>query len=333
MSNAGEKASLNLTDNDSPIMKGKKGNFDTYYNVQAACGEDQIITYCEVVLSGNDKAQLVPALKGIVQNTGKTVDKALADADYGNLNSFEYMEQNNIDGYVPYQYMNTTYEDKPFHATHFSYDKEKDVYCCPNDELLEFYRIRIDKNRQQEFRCYRTNACKQCPFQKQCCKPKSVRRVIERETRQELRDQMKQKLNSADGQKIYQKRLHPIESIFGQLKYNLKYTHFLLRGLEKVKAEFTLMCLTHNLRKMIDYFARFLPFWSHLSAFRSQKNENLTLPRNVNELNPNTLNILLILLNNTNFLKVFICFHSRSPCVATLKIFNVAKGKKNPSDW
>jgi len=297
-------------------MRGKKGEFDTYYNVQAACGENQIITYCETVLEGNDKAQLVPALKGIAQNTGQTVSKVLADADYGNFDSFEYMAQNHIDGYVPYQYMNTSYEDKPFHATKFSYDKDKDTYCCPNNEILEFYRIRVAKDRQQEFRCYRTNACKQCPFQKECCNPKSARRVIERETRQELRDQMKEKLNSLDGQKIYQKRLHPIEAIFGQLKYNLKYTHFLLRGLEKVKAEFTLMCLTHNLRKMIGYFAHFLTIWSHLSSLWGQKNENLALPRNVNELSLNTLGILIISLDNTSFLKVFNCFHSRSACYA-----------------
>jgi len=306
-------------------MRGKKGDFDTYYNVQAACGENQIITYCEAVLEGNDKAQLVPALKGIAQNTSQTVGVVLADADYGNFDSFEYMAQNHIEGYVPYQYMNTSYEDKPFHATHFSYDKDRDIYRCPNDEILEFYRIRTVKDRQQEFRCYRTNACKQCPFQKECCKPKSVRRVIERETRQELRDQMKEKLNSSDGQKIYQKRLHPIEAIFGQLKYNLKYTHFLLRGLEKVKAEFTLMCLTHNLRKMIGYLAYILPIWSHLSSFWSQKNENLALPRNVNELSLNTLVILIMSLNSTYFLKVFNCFHSRSACVAIADKNNMSK--------
>ncbi len=51
--------------------KGKKGNFDTNYNVQVACSEDQIISYCNVVTLGNDKAQLVPALQGIQANTGQ----------------------------------------------------------------------------------------------------------------------------------------------------------------------------------------------------------------------------------------------------------------------
>lgn len=73
LSNEDSKTSINLTDPDSPMMKGKKGEFDTYYNVQAACGEDQIITYCDVVLNGNDKTQLIPALQGIAQNTGKSI--------------------------------------------------------------------------------------------------------------------------------------------------------------------------------------------------------------------------------------------------------------------
>lgn len=141
--------------------------------------------------------------------------KALADADCGNLNSYEYMEQNHIEGYVPYQYMNTTYEDKPFHSSHFIYDNENEQYICPNKELLEFYRTKTNEKRQQTFRCYRTNGCKQCPFQKECCKSGLARRVIEREARQYLREQIKQRLNSPQGKEIYLKRLHPIESLFG----------------------------------------------------------------------------------------------------------------------
>jgi len=48
---------VNLTDPDAPIMKGKKGNFDTNYNIQASCGEDQVITFCDVIVKGNDKAE------------------------------------------------------------------------------------------------------------------------------------------------------------------------------------------------------------------------------------------------------------------------------------
>ena len=97
-----------------------------------------------------------------------------------------------------------------------------------------------------------------CSFKKECLSPSRNRRVIKREVRQELRDQMKEKLSTPEGKKIYQQRFHPVESIFGQLKYNLGYQQFLLRGIQKVKAEFTLMCIAHNLRKTIGQLACFL---------------------------------------------------------------------------
>ena len=241
---------MNLTDPDAPIMRGKKGNFDTNYNVQVACNEDQIISYTDVVTDGNDKAQLIPALVGIEQNTGKKVETVLADADYGTFDSFEYMDNNDIKGYVPYRDMNSTFEDQPFHSSHFIYDIDQDVYICPQSQKLSFLRIREDSRVNKKYRDYRSDACKACPFKNQCCTKNVARRVISREVRQGLRDEMKKRLNSEQGAKIYRRRLHPIEAIFGHFKYNLGYTRFLLRGLNKVKAEFTLICLAHNLRKL-----------------------------------------------------------------------------------
>jgi len=277
LSTMDEEACLNLTDADSVIMKGKKGDFNTNYNVQAACGEDQIITYTDVVLAGNDKAQLAPALKGITQNTGKPVKQVLADADYGTFASLEYMDKNDIEGFVPYRNMNATYE-KTYASGNFVYNKEKDTYACPAGHDLSFYRTSIDKQNNHNNKNYRTDACLTCPFQKQCCQKGTARRVIKREVRQDLKDEMKERLKSEDGRAIYKKRLHPIEALFGQLKFNLGYQQFLLRGLEKVKAEFTLMCLTHNLRKLIAKLAQLLIIWSVSWRFLTLNLKNFISP-------------------------------------------------------
>lgn len=254
------RSKINLTDSDAPIMKGKKGNFDTMYNVQIGCNENQFIGYCDVVTHGNDKAQLVPTLAGIERITKQNVNIILADGDYGTLDSFEYMEQNNIEGYVPYKDMNTIFEDKPYHHSHFKYDNETDQYICPNNKVLRFRRIRENKQRNQKFKEYRTDECRNCTYQKLCCPKGVARRVISRELRQGLRDQMKQRLNREEGAKVYQRRLHPIEAIFGHIKYNLGYTYFLLRGLEKVKSEFAIMCISYNLLKLADYHSQIFNF-------------------------------------------------------------------------
>ncbi len=134
----------NLTDPDAPIMKGKKGEFDTFFNVQVACNENQIINHCDVVISGNDKSQLIPALEGIVSNTGTKVKIALADADYGTFDSFEFMANNGIRGYVPFRDMNSTFDDNPFHSSHFEYHAKDDTSVCPVNKILKNVGTSID---------------------------------------------------------------------------------------------------------------------------------------------------------------------------------------------
>ena len=65
---------------------------------------------------------------------------------------------------------------------------------------------------------------------------------------------MRKKLSTPEGKQIYSKRMITVEPVFGNLSQNLGFREFLLRGLEKVKGEFSLMCSAHNLLKI----ARFL---------------------------------------------------------------------------
>ena len=63
-------------------------------------------------------------------------------------------------------------------------------------------------------------------------------------------DRMCRKLKTKEGKKIYSKRKESVEAVFGQIKQARGFRQFLLRGLEKVKAEWRLICLGHNLLKM-----------------------------------------------------------------------------------
>ena len=69
--------------------------------------------------------------------------------------------------------------------------------------------------------------------------------------REPLQKEMRKKLTSKEGKEKYFKRQYTIEPIFGHLKFNLGYRSFLLRGLKKVNAEFQLICIGWNLKKML----------------------------------------------------------------------------------
>jgi hypothetical protein len=64
------------------------------------------------------------------------------------------------------------------------------------------------------------------------------------------------KLRSAQGRKEYTKRMHTVEPPFGHIKLNLGYRHFLVRGAYKVKGEFNLMCIGHNLKKIWNFIKK-----------------------------------------------------------------------------
>jgi transposase len=65
-----------------------------------------------------------------------------------------------------------------------------------------------------------------------------------------VKEQMRQKLASATGKVLYAARKRIVEPVFGQMKGARGIRGFLLRGLEKVAAEWQLICLTHNLLKI-----------------------------------------------------------------------------------
>jgi len=65
-----------------------------------------------------------------------------------------------------------------------------------------------------------------------------------------LREQMKQKLKTEAGRDLYRMRKAIVEPVFGQIKEWRGFRRFLLRGLHKVRAEWKLICLTHNLLKL-----------------------------------------------------------------------------------
>lgn len=65
-----------------------------------------------------------------------------------------------------------------------------------------------------------------------------------------VKERMVRKLRTKRGQKIYGKRKGTVEPVFGQIKQVRGFRQFLLRGLEAVRGEWKLICLTHNLLKL-----------------------------------------------------------------------------------
>jgi hypothetical protein len=63
------------------------------------------------------------------------------------------------------------------------------------------------------------------------------------------KERMQRKLRTRKGRRIYARRKAIVEPVFGQIK-GRGFRQFLLRGEQKVRGEWSLICATHNLRKL-----------------------------------------------------------------------------------
>ena len=254
-----EDKKINLTDSDSRFMKERKGVITPSYNCQVSVTEEQVIVGAEVVVDGNDRKQLVPMIEETEEVAEEDVEEVVADSGYGSYDNYEYLSDKKKEGYIPDQYFekdkNGEYirSEMRYHKENFIYDKKNNKYICPEGKELRFYKDRdsdkgVMKRRQS---IYKGTECYYCGVKRECTKAEY--RTIAREKREELRDEMRQRLKTEEGKEKYKKRLHIVESIFGHLKYNLGYKRFLLRTLEKVRGEFKLMCIGYNLKKIFRY--------------------------------------------------------------------------------
>ncbi len=63
-------------------------------------------------------------------------------------------------------------------------------------------------------------------------------------------DKMTRKLQTKAGAAVYAARKSIVEPVFGQVKQARGFRQFLLRGIKKVRGEWALVCLTHNILKI-----------------------------------------------------------------------------------
>ena len=91
--------------------------------------------------------------------------------------------------------------------------------------------IATERQKHDEYK----EACPQGPL------PKGATRV----------DRMRRKLKTKAGKAVYAARKAIVEPVFGQIKQARGFRQFLLRGIDKVRGEWALVCLTHNILNAI----------------------------------------------------------------------------------
>ncbi len=88
-----------------------------------------------------------------------------------------------------------------------------------------------------------------CPLRSLCHKFK-YNRIIERNHNLiRLKSQARTLLTSEQGIAKRKQRCWDVEAVFGNIKQNMNFKRFMLRGIDKVNVEIGLIAMAHNLKK------------------------------------------------------------------------------------
>lgn len=245
------KVKINLTDNEAKYIKNK-GCIDLNYNCQAAITEDGIIVGAYTSNNCSDRPETIKSVNIAEQNTKEQYNEILADSGFASYDAFEQLYNRNKIIYIPDQQMNAEAEKEqnPYHRNHFVYNEQKDCFICPENKELPFCKNNTHKRNKQQSKVYICKDCPECEKQPLCTKGKY--RQVHVEKREFLRHEIRERLNSKEGKLKYLKRLR-IESVFGNIKHNLNYLHLYLKGIKKTTAEWQLICIGHNLKKIYQF--------------------------------------------------------------------------------
>lgn len=231
------------------------------YNVQIGT-EGQFVVGFSVHGRAGDSPCLIPHLEGMRTHLGHLPKAVVADAAYGSEENYAYLEQHGLDNYVKYItfYQDTHHYRQPeiirkhqFRAENFGYDPEHDEFICPAQKRLHFQytaRHTTDNNYQSARRYYECYDCTDCPLKPQCTQAKGNRKIRISFRLLEYRRQARANLTSEVGQRLRAARSVEPETVYGHLKHNMDFRRFHLRGSEKVKTEWGLVSIAHNMKKL-----------------------------------------------------------------------------------
>ena len=274
----GERNSYSKTDPDATFMRMKEdamnnGQTKPGYNVQIAT-ENQFITNYGIYWRPTDWGTMIPFLDSFRERYGSQSDEVVADSGYGNEANYAYMEDNGIDAYVKYNMFHAEtkrrYAGNAFLVRNMYYNAKEDYYVCPMGQHMERCGTRhpvSDLGYRSEVAVYRAVNCKGCPFRGMCYKGRSDRRTVEVNHRADrFKRQARELLTSERGMMHRSNRPIEPEAVFGDIKFNHGFRRFRLKSTKKVKVEFGLVALAHNLRKYSVILSDRMAEQTHASA-------------------------------------------------------------------
>ena len=259
------------TDPDSRIARkpGKLTNlyYTTHYSVDS---KTKIIT--DVLSTHADQSDSGTLLE-IVKRTEERLDKnglkiktVAADRNYCSGKNLRELEEKGIEPFIPTQkHPNTT---GGIDKSNFDYDSQSDVYICPTGNIMKYC---YTTKREAKVYAVKNKECLDCPMREECTPGQKIRRVQHSIYKNEY-DRLFTRIRSYSGKKMRRIRQITTEPLFAEAKGNHGLSKFMTRGIEKAKKNSILIASIQNLKRLMAFCRRKLPY--------QMANENIMVFKN-----------------------------------------------------
>jgi transposase/IS5 family transposase len=244
------ESQISLTDPDSRAMAAHT-RVAVGYNAQIAVDtKHKLIVEQQVTNQVLDMGLLTETAEPAKEILGVETIDVVADKGYFKIEDIEACEKAGMEPYVPRPQRGPSVRKGLFRKDEFKYDPETDSFICPAGQRLTPYSSSALRQLKKINYANRT-ACRDCPLQARCTDNQF--RTVSRLENEAVLDRMQERL--AQRPEVLNQRRETVEHPFGSIKQWMNQGAFLMRGLEKVRAEFSLTALAYNLRRVLNLIA------------------------------------------------------------------------------
>lgn len=244
-----EDGQISTTDPDARAVIKHRNIVEVGYNIQATVEGDHLFVVDVYAGGVTDRADLGPAADRSQRLLEVEKIDLLADAGYHNGADIAYCERKGIRTFIPPGQQHQQ-KQEGFRKKDFRYDKDRDVYICPDGQELTHELTYKKHNSKRKYRVkrYGTSMCEGCPIRSKCT-TSAAGRKIERPNHQAHVDRNNSRVKRYYD--FYRLRQQIVEPVFGVWKRQWHFDHVILKGREKVEAETSLAAITWNIMRLM----------------------------------------------------------------------------------
>jgi transposase len=241
------ESQISLTDPDSRAMAAHT-RVAVGYNAQIAVDtKHKLIVEQQVTNQVLDMGLLTETAEPAKEILGVETIDVVADKGYFKIEDIEACEKAGMEPYVPRPQRGPSVRAGFFRKDEFKYDPETDSFTCPAGQRLIPYSSSTLRH-LKKINYANRKACRDCPLRARCTDNQF--RTVSRLENEAVLDRMQERL--AKRPEVLNQRRETVEHPFGSIKQWMNQGAFLMRGLEKVRGEFSLTALAYNLRRVLN---------------------------------------------------------------------------------